>query len=85
MYGNGARTGMEATITAIVRQLILQALHLALPVFSVAAAGTTMQGTAVCRIVTSTFPAVGATTAASALFFSNYNNIPSFCTKLKPR
>ena len=85
MYGNGARTGMEATITAIVRQLILQALHRALTVFSVAAAGAAMQGTAVCRIVTTTIPAIGSSTAASALFFSNYNNIPSFCTKLKPR
>ena len=85
MYGNGARTGMEATITAIVRQLILQALHQALPVFSVAATGATVRVAAVCRIVTATFPSIGATTSASALFFSNYNNIPSFCTKLKPR
>ena len=82
MYGNGVRTGMEAT--AAIRRPIQQDLHLALTVFSVAAAGSTVPGNAVCRIVASTIPSIVTTTAASALFFSNYNYNPSFCTKLKP-
>ena len=83
MYGNGVRTGMEAI--AAVHRPILQALHLALSVFFVAVAGATTQGTAVYRFVTATTQAAGTTTTASALFFSNYNNIPFFCTKPKPR
>ena len=83
MYWNGARTGME--VIAAVHKPILQALHRALAAFSVAVAGASSRVTAEFRIVTTAALTAGTTSSASALFFSNYNNIPSFCTKLKNR
>ena len=74
MYMNGVRTGME--ITAAIHRLILQDHHLALSVFSVAVAGTSMRGSAVCRIVAATAQTTGTTTAVSALSFRNYNYNP---------
>ena len=82
MFMNGVRTGME-TIAAV-RRPILQDHHLALATCAVAAAWATLRGSAGCRIVATALPTSGSNTTASALFFSNYNYNPSFCTKLKP-
>ena len=50
MYGNGVRTGMEAT--AVVRRLTLQDHHLALSVFFAVVLLTIMRVVAEYRIVT---------------------------------
>ena len=76
MYGNGVKTGMVEYILRIVHRPILQDHYLALAVFSVAAAGTAMRGTAECRFVAAAVPAAGSTSTASALLFRNYNYIP---------
>lgn len=85
MYGNGVKTGIIVVIIVVVQKTILQDQHRALTASFVAAAGTPMRGSAVCRIVATTIPAAGTTTAVSALPFSNYSYIPSFCTKLENR
>ena len=74
MFGNGVMTGMVAT--AAVRRLTLKARHLAPTVWPVAVAGTTMRVAVVCRVVTSALQTAGASTAASALSFRNYNYNP---------
>ena len=85
MFGNGARTGIAAAIIAAVQKTILRAHHLALAASFVVVAGSTMRSTAVCRIVATAALTSGTATAVSALPFSNYSYIPSFCTKLENR
>ena len=76
MYGNGARTGMEATIA--VHRLTLQDLHLVLTACTactVAAAGAAMRGAAECHFVTLTIQTTGTTTLVCAfLFLSKHMN-----------
>ena len=73
MFVNGVRTGMEAIVA--VRRPILQDLHQALTVFFVAAAGSSMRGTAECLIVAPSLQAAVAATTACALSFRHYNYI----------
>ena len=73
MYGNGVRTGMESI--AAVHRPILQALHLAMAVCTVAVAGNSMLRTAEYRVDTAAPQAVGATTLVCASpFLSKHMN-----------
>ena len=71
MSMNGARIGMA--VTAAVHRLILQDHHPALSAWIVAAAVTTSQGTAVCRIVTTTTQTAGTTFSGCAFLYLSIN------------
>ena len=68
MYRNGVRTGVAAI--AVAARRIQQALLSVLAERSVVVVGTSIRMTAVCRTVTSTCLATGATTTVSALPYS---------------
>ena len=71
MYGNGVRTGMVVTVA--IHRLILQDHHPALTAWFVAAAGTPARGAAVCRIVTTSAQATGATILGCAFLYLSIN------------
>ena len=71
MYGNGARIGMA--VTPAVHRRTQQDHHPALTVLSVAVAGVTMRGTAVCRIVAAAAQATGTAFSVCAFLFLSIN------------
>ena len=79
MYGNGAMTGMLVAIIVAVRQAILQAHHLALTAWPVAAAGAataagaTMLSTAEYRFVAATTLATSPTVKGCAFLYLSIN------------
>ena len=83
MYGSGARIGIVATIIVAARKTIQQDLHLALSVFSVAVAGTTVRGAAVCRFVTTTTQTTGTTISGCAFLYLSINTKIRNCLKQK--